>query len=483
MSIHQRTLVDNRSFSWVVGFCSVLSLANLLCASQPYEPQTSDPILEPWRWYPIEELSGRGFQCMAQEPNGVMWFGLQDGILRYDGLNWLRFGAQDGLKSTVKDILITHDGRIVVQTAQAIYVYSYKAGWIPLINAPYLGSPGQSMAEDEEGIIWAGCQQGLIRVSGSEAELYESLEGGITTVFIDTDRQLWLVPTDFSIVQVGRLQQGRLPALSQRQVHVLYTTPRGRQGCITQTQDGCVWIASDGPDDPVHIYDPRLERWTTRDLGTSQGRYTCSAMTQTQDGTLWLIGQGKLHAMKDDNWKVYKSPDVKLPSSRATLMETQDGSLWMGELNSQVYRIDYSNRRYVTYRDLNFQCETPGGQWWFLHRSGSVVVYDPKPDQWRQFTEEEILIDTAVVLLASRDGTLWAAGSHHGEAAVSHYDGIQWQREVFPDLSLTIGYCSAYETQQGDILFGSGSESGWDPNRQGGGPMIIMCMYTFAFDS
>ena len=150
-----------------------------LGAVQPYEPNTVDPLLEPWRWSHIEALDGLGFQCMAQEPNGTMWFGLKDGVMRYDGLQWQRFSLDDGLTPWAKCILAMPDGRIYVQTAEAIHLYRDHQ-WITVLTQAYSGSPGQSMTPDDQGGIWAACDQGLVYIKNGTARFVANIEGGVS---------------------------------------------------------------------------------------------------------------------------------------------------------------------------------------------------------------------------------------------------------------------------------------------------------------
>lgn len=63
----------------------------------PYTPTETNPVLEPWRWTSYPELAGTGVQRMAQTPDGAMWFGVDDGVRRYDGLEWTSFTADDGI--------------------------------------------------------------------------------------------------------------------------------------------------------------------------------------------------------------------------------------------------------------------------------------------------------------------------------------------------------------------------------------------------
>lgn len=68
---------------------AVLALGSLPCpGARPYQPVNGDPMLEPWRWRTFPELSGLGARCMAEGTNGTIWFGLNEGVWCYDGLQW-----------------------------------------------------------------------------------------------------------------------------------------------------------------------------------------------------------------------------------------------------------------------------------------------------------------------------------------------------------------------------------------------------------
>ena len=46
------------------------------------------------------ELKGLGALSMAETIDGSMWFGTEEGLHRYDGRTWVRYGLQEGLIGT-----------------------------------------------------------------------------------------------------------------------------------------------------------------------------------------------------------------------------------------------------------------------------------------------------------------------------------------------------------------------------------------------
>ena len=64
-------------------------------AVRPYQPQLRDPMLEPWRWRSFSQLEGKGLRCLAEDADGNIWFGINRGTIRYDGLRWEAYEIKD----------------------------------------------------------------------------------------------------------------------------------------------------------------------------------------------------------------------------------------------------------------------------------------------------------------------------------------------------------------------------------------------------
>jgi len=425
-------------------------------AVQPYEPNVADPLLEAWRWQHVKRLDGLSFQCMTQDPNGVMWFGLRNGVLRYDGQQWRHYRRSEVLRQQIQSILATADGRLYALTAGNISQLANHR-WKSLRDAGYGYDygPGQALAEDASGTVWAATQNGLVRIHGQEAELYEPVAGGVTTVFVDSANNLWWLGDAGSAFQVVPLHHGQFERTAPRRSFPLYAKNSKRKVCLIQTYDGRIWIGSHIADDPLHIYHPKTDTWTHLDPNATGGQRVCTSMMETRDGTLWMTSRDRLRTVKKGRWNVYDPARVRISSLQAELLETADGALWIGEVNGRVYRVERSDRRCLSYHGLHFQCENAMGRRWFLAETGAVVSQSMTGDVWEQYDQRDNLIETPVVIIATGDGSVWVAGGHAGAAAVSRFDGTRWKRWVFPDLGFSISHYSAFETAGGDVIFGN----------------------------
>ena len=84
--------------------------------ANPHRPRPG-----PWRWTRYPEVSGTGVECLTQTTDGAMWFGVDDGVIRYDGLEWQHFGVDDGIYGD--EVTVLHagpDGMLFAGTAVGI---------------------------------------------------------------------------------------------------------------------------------------------------------------------------------------------------------------------------------------------------------------------------------------------------------------------------------------------------------------------------
>lgn len=70
-----------------------------------FVPESVDPLLEECRWQSYAELNGKGCRCMVEEKNGALWFGINGGVLRYDGIEWRSFKINDDSTDTPVTVL------------------------------------------------------------------------------------------------------------------------------------------------------------------------------------------------------------------------------------------------------------------------------------------------------------------------------------------------------------------------------------------
>ena len=147
------------------------------------------------------------------------------------------------------------------------------------------------------------------------------------------------------------------------------------------------------------------------------------------------------------------------------IIQAQDGAFWLASLGQEALRLDISDDRWMTLEGLNFGCETRDRSLWFISADSGVVRYDGR--RWMRYGVEDGLMDLPTALLSTRDGGMWAAGSHDSTAATARFEGSGWVLETHPELSWSVGN-SVFEAMDGSLWFGAGNSPSQERGETGG---------------
>lgn len=471
----------------------ILVSSQAISAAKPYIPELGDPMLDPWRWRHVKELDGEWVTGMAETRDGSMWFKVRKGVSRFDGVEWHHYTSKDGLWNDEVNVLSpSRDGSLMVGTASALCQFR-EGRWTTLW--PDRGSEGVAihcLTEASDGSIWAGGYFGLMRFSRDTVTLFTSqeLEGwmmavtqkphfvrfpnesalsqGVSAILEDRDHAIWAVTAD----SVYRIQANpsdpascSLKRFSARDG--LEVTSSG--ALICQLSSGAIWVVNQHGNAGINRFDGH--QWNNLRLsGIFEVEDDHSALLQTQDGAIWTSGFGCVFIHQNDQWRSYRAGELPLPQDRYYIYESSRGDLWIAGRDSETWRFDYSNRQFLTYRGLHFHAETPDGLRWFVSRHGAVVTQNLTSHQWKQYGPEDGLMDGTTGLMVTRQGVVWAGGSHEGVASTAWFDRNRdvWIRKQHPELSYCIGYRSLFEAADGTVWFGSEPGESLRPVNRGG---------------
>jgi ligand-binding sensor domain-containing protein len=68
-----------------------------------------------------EGLAGNIVYSIAEQPDGVLWFGTNKGLSRFDGKAWTNFGKREGLlEDHVYAVAITPSGEVWAGTRRGV---------------------------------------------------------------------------------------------------------------------------------------------------------------------------------------------------------------------------------------------------------------------------------------------------------------------------------------------------------------------------
>ena len=327
-------------------------------------------------------LSQSSVEHILQDRDGLMWFGTQEGLNRYDGYRFTvhRAREQDGF---LRDHAIT------------------------------------ALVEGPIGDLWVGTSRGLYRYHHQTgrfegfASPVDQLDIGIGDVIV-TGTFVYFASTDGRVWAIDRLDTARGARLLSENA---FAPLRGATA-LTAGDGSTIWIASGGR---LFNVDPPSGRLTEAlaDLGS------VSVLKRDQQGHLW-IGRtaGELLRYRPAERAVDRFPQV--PPFVLAIMAARSGEIWIGARRNGVSRLDPATGAIATYRhdpdepasltadDVAAIYEDAAGSVWIGTWNGGIDRFDPDAQAFRTLrprlrSPESLPTGDVTAIAESEDGTLWLA--------------------------------------------------------------------------
>ena len=398
------------------------------------------------------EIKGNTISVLLTDREGSLWIGTSGGgLVRYRNRQFTHYGMQDGLSNdSVLSLFEDRAGSLWIGTDGGgldrfsngkFAVFTSKDGLAD--NAVF------SICEDFDGALWLGTHGGLSRLTRGKFTTYTAAQGlpnnYIKATYPDQAGNLWIGTNGggLSLFKNGTFSTFTThDGLSSNEIWTLYGD---RQGSL--------WIGTgDGGLD--RFRDGKFTAYTEK-MGLSSNQVW--SLFQDREGSLWIgtMGGG-LDRLVDSRFTTYSSQeglssDVVLP-----VYESRDGSLWLGTDGGGVDRIKDGKITSYTTRDglsnnLVFSiCEDGQGSIWIGTRHGLDRLRDGK---FQVFTAKNGLPNDIVTSsYLDREGNLWI-GTRSGLS--------RWKDERFFTYTTQDGMSndhvlSIYEGPDGSLWIGTG---------------------------
>ncbi len=392
---------------------------------EPYTPTLADPVTEPWRWTRFPELAGTGVECVTQSSDGDMWFGVDDGVVRYDGLEWTRFDTSDGIYGSKVWVLRPgDDGILYAGTDNGISRFDGER-WHRLF--PPTGDVSWNITDLEivSGGLWAATSLGLVYLprEGS-AVLY-------TASAPDSDFGR-LVPYVTTVVLPQVVQSAARWGTQDSGDPELGLFVGGTRSGRGDLPAYVVDVAPDGP----------ARRAGIRVGDRVVDRTTHWLLRSITEGALRVVRQGT----EDTLVVELESERIERPPALLSVTDVQitDEGVWASVVAGGVFFFDPdapagedSTARFVDVAGIGpFLARTPDGAIWVPTAQSMQPLYRIAGDDVTYLTEEDMDWSYESIYasaLTTRNGDLWL-GLHRGVVRVlrggvwSDYDALPMAR-------------------------------------------------------
>jgi two-component system sensor histidine kinase/response regulator len=357
-------------------------------------------------WQTREGLPHSHVQAIAQTRDGYIWFGTEEGLVRFDGARFTVFDKTNTEAIRVNSIWSLHEDR------NGYLWIGTPAGLIRFKDGKFSSYYGDSSTginciyEARDGTVWVGTQSGLLSFKGEHLTKFDAKDGlyydWINSVIEDREGTLWLGTNGGGL---NRFKNGKFTAYTDGLPSNLI-----RPLCFDRT--GNLWI---GTTAGLRVLrDGRFTSVAEDGLSTTN----ITALCEDRAGTVWIGTDNALYRYKGDKGSSNTFID-RLPSDIVHVVyEGQDGSMWIGTNGGGLVHLKEgkfevftsteglaSDLVWAVYEDRSGMVwvGTQDGLNWF--RDGGIITYR---------TEQGLLTNRVHALGETRDGSIWVGTAGGG---------------------------------------------------------------------
>lgn len=482
------------------------SSPSAISTSQPIPEKANDDLV--FEHLGLEDgLSQSSIYGIAQDNQGFLWFGTEDGLNRYDGYNFLVYRPEPDNENSLSDGFIQtlytdRDGLIWIGTNSGgldrfdpqIKQFTHFSHQ-PDEDNSLSGNDVSTIFQEDAGVFWVGTHgNGLNRLEIIPAQnelpervqitrylhdetLVSSLSDNmVTAVYQDQTGSLWIGTEsglDLLVPGTNRFIHYRRELKDSKSLSHDHIT------AIFQTQDGSLWVGSESGLNRMDE-DGRFTRFLNDPADpNSLSQNQVRKLYEDQAGFLWVGTEGGLNRFEPttQSFRRYQhepaDPNSLSNDSILSLFEDRSGVFWVGFPGGGISLAEPGRGRFGLYRPVSGDpaslshgvvfgiAEAPDQTIW-LGTQGGLNHFDPDSETFTSYlhdsqNDQSLINDIVWAVAVTDEGLVWAGtegGLDRFDPATG--DFTHFQHDPEDDTSLSHNQIWAlYLDKAGDLWVGS----------------------------
>lgn len=362
-------------------------------------------------WQREQGLPENYVRALAQTLDGYIWVGTDEGVIRFDGVNFFSLGPQEGFRGGPVQILYG-------DTRGALWIGSVDDGlscWQGgklrkfTMNDGLPSASITALAEDGDGRIWIGTQNGLtlwqdgrlMTVAG--AEIFSGKT--VTTLFGDSKGTMWVGATGAGIFSY---RNGKFIQLQDPSLNHLFQDPH----CLLVDHQKRIWIGAGD----AFVLCKDGNQWRRFGMPRHLATHYIRKLAEAPDGTVWAgsLGEG-LFEFKSGKLVPINASSGLSDNLVEELFVDREGKLWVGT---------HGGLNRISVKKVSTLGHSEGLDYGVVQGLAEVrsnLVWAAQPDgvyQWDGKTFRRLMLaglssqDTSPsTILSAPDGSCWVAGA------------------------------------------------------------------------
>ncbi|HUG11776.1 MAG TPA: two-component regulator propeller domain-containing protein, partial [Opitutaceae bacterium] len=314
-------------------------------------------------------LTSNLITSMMETSDGSLWIGTGDGLLRVLDGAFTRYDRPDGLRSTVINALcVAPDGSLWIGGREGVTRWHDGKFIKDIDTSPHDTTGMRNIAVDRENAIWLTVGTGALRYKDGVFTSFGPAQGlpsqELQAISEDPDGHI------IAVTQNGllRLENGRFePLKGNEQLSSL------RANRTLADRAGNLWVGSVAG----------LDRWhegTVIPYADTHGNGfgVVDAVIEDHEGALWVGTSGGLHRLTDRRAHSLSVEDGIPGSLVLSVKQTRDGSVWVSSWGSGVTRFHGDTSTHLSvgaplsHETVSAIYEAPDGTIWLGNRGSSL---------------------------------------------------------------------------------------------------------------
>ena len=405
-------------------------------------------------------LGSNQLTSVVVAPDDTVWFGTVDGVVHFDGKNWIRYTTEDGLvDNLISTICISRDGAVWFGSSRGISRYKNDA-WsaVPFptaVTSSYVGSNGNlwfggkgyviqydgwewkaltekdgvpsgtvwAINESSDGSIWFGTSSDVARFDGTNWTTYSVADGiaseGVYSIAVTPDEKIWF----------GTFNGGA--TVYDGTSMTTFAPPAGLLASIVKKviagPDGAIWFGT--WDGGVFRYDEK--HWTRYLTTGGLANNFVYTICETTEGVIWFGTNAGITRLDKDGSTTYYAEIEGIPLGAVSeIYLASDGALWLAAKGGAFRLVEdkwtaYTSRNGLTDDFALSVVGAPNGEVWVGTNMG-ISRLNANQLRWSKYRESDgktLQAVTSIVVMP--DKTVWARSYAHG--AIMRFDGSTWK--------------------------------------------------------
>jgi ligand-binding sensor domain-containing protein/signal transduction histidine kinase len=315
------------------------------------------------------ELQARTILCLTTGRDGTLWIGTEAGVTGKRGDTFFPLVAPaDVPLRNVQNLLAARDGSLWIATnGHGLLRYAQERFQMWRLSDDLASNRVMALAEAPDGTVWVGTIGGLYRADGatvSVAPLFEGIPPAVLSLAVERDGTLWAGTQEGTVYRREEGWMRPVPEASQ---------PGAPIEALLVDRPGTLWVGSTGRGLL------RLAHGERSTLEAEQGLQsnTVASLLEDSEGSIWIgAAEGGLHRLKDAPFTPIGPPEGLPHNIVSSIHEAVDGSLWFASLESGVTRwhagkmTTYTTREGLIHDRVRSMAPGQDGSVWFSTQTG-----------------------------------------------------------------------------------------------------------------